>query len=122
MARPLSRDLRERVIAACDAGESPEQVGPIFNVSVRVIYNWLELRRQTGDLAPRPCKPGPQPALAEHTRLLRDLVKARPDATLVELREELPVRVGLTTVWKSLRWLGMTLKKEGHSRRRAVAA
>src|SRR5436190_486046 len=48
----FSIDLRERVVAAIDNGNHINEVKKIFRVSRRVIYEWLELRRKTGSLAP----------------------------------------------------------------------
>jgi transposase len=39
------------------------------------------------------------------------LVEEQPDATLNELRQRLGVSVSLTTLWTTLKKLGMTLKK-----------
>jgi transposase len=49
--------------------------------------------------------------LAEHSQRLRELVAERPDATLEELRNELPVKVCIGTLWKALRCLGLSFKK-----------
>lgn len=121
MAKAYSCDLRERVVAACDAGDRPEQIAPVFRVSARCIYNWLKLRSQTGSLAPRCSRRGPKPKLAQHSQRLRELVAERPDATLEELRNDLPVKVCVSTVWAALRSLGLSLKKS-NSRRRAATA
>lgn len=121
MPKPYSGDLRSRVIAACDAGESPELVGPRFSVTPRTVYKWLSLRRETGGIAPRPSNPGPEPILAPHVDTLRALVQDRPDATLEELRAELPVKVSIGALFNMLRRLGLSFKKEGHSRRRTTA-
>jgi transposase len=111
MAKAYSCDLRERVMAACDGGDRPEEIAPLFRVSARCIYNWLKLRRQTGSVAPRHSRRGPKPKLAEHSQRLRELVAERPDATLEELRNELPVKVCIGTLWKALRCLGLSFKK-----------
>ncbi len=122
MASSYSIDLRERVIAACDAGGRPEDVGPAFQVSPRVVYKWLQLRRETGGISPRSGKRGPKPKLGAHHERLRRLVREKPDATLEELRGKLPVLVSVSTIWTVLKALGLSLKKEGHPRRRATAA
>jgi transposase len=49
--------------------------------------------------------------LAGHAEQLAQLVKAQPDASLEELRKQLPVAVGSTTVWRVLRVLEFTFKK-----------
>lgn len=122
MPKPYSSDLRSRVIAACDAGESPELVGPRFSVTPRTVYQWLRLRRETGGIAPRPSDPGPEPILAPHADTLRAIVRDRPDATLEEIRAELPVRVSVGALFNMLGRLGLSFKKEGHSRRRTIEA
>lgn len=122
MPRPYSMDLRKRVIAACDAGESPEDVAPRFEVGVRTIYDWLELREATGDIKPRCGKTGPKPKLAEHLDTLRKLVREKPDATLGELQSQIPVQAGITTVWQALKNMGLSFKEKGHLRGRAASA
>ncbi len=119
MAKPYSIDLRERVIAACEAGAKPEDAGPRFSVSVRCVYNWLKLRKDTGSLQARPQGSGRKPKLATHTERLRTLVTKHPDATLEELRSKLPVKVSGSSLWEALRRLGFSLKKS-HSRRRTT--
>lgn len=122
MPRPFSLDLRERVVAACDAGDSPEDAARSFDVGVRTIYEWLELRKQTGSLAPRCGKTGPKPKLAGHLATLRKLVREKPDATLGELQSQIPVQVGITTVWQALKNMGLSFKEKGHLRGRAASA
>jgi transposase len=53
--KTYSMDLRERVIAACDAGGGThEQIAARFSVSVSWIRDLLKRRRATGSIAPRP--------------------------------------------------------------------
>src|SRR5438874_11447774 len=80
-------DLRERVVAACDAsGATREQIAARFSVSVSWIRDLLRRRRDTGSIAPRPRGGGRAPAFdAEASRRLRDAVRADDDATLEEL-------------------------------------
>jgi hypothetical protein len=42
---------------------------------------------------------------------LGTLIAARPDATLAELQDELPVRAALTTIWRKIDRLNLTVKK-----------
>ena len=48
-----SIDLRKRVIDAIDDGMRPTKVAATYKVSRKVIYNWLNLRRETNSLAPK---------------------------------------------------------------------
>ena len=43
---------------------------------------------------------------------IRSAVREHPDATLQELREKIGISMGITTLWKSLRRLKLTLKKK----------
>ncbi len=116
MAKPYSMDLRERVIARCDAGERPEDVGPAFEVSARTVYDWLALRRETGSAAPRSGKRGRKWKLAGHEETFRALVREHADATLVELRDllcdRLPIEICASTVWAAGEKLQISFKKK----------
>lgn len=48
-----SLDLRERVIEAVDKGKHINEVAETFKICTRVIYNWLDLRKQTNSLKPK---------------------------------------------------------------------
>lgn len=106
-----SVDLRERVLADFDAGIGNDAVARKYRVSSRWVYKIRRQRAETGDIAPRRGKTGPKPKLADHRERLMQLVEQQPDATLVELRDRLGVPVCLTTLWKTLKAMGVTLKK-----------
>jgi len=81
MKRP-STDLRERLVAACDAGLSHAEAATWFGVSERTVTRWHRLRRETGSLAPRrPTGRPPKIAPATYPALAAQ-VSAQPDATL----------------------------------------
>ena len=106
-----SIDLRERVLADFDAGMGNEAVARKYRVSSRWVYKLRRQRSETGEIAPRRGKTGPKPKLAAHIEQLAQLVEEQPDATLNELRQMLGVPVSLTTLWTTLKKLGVTLKK-----------
>jgi transposase len=56
--KPYSKDLRVKVLAAVDRGMPRKEVARVFGVSEPTIRRYLRLRRQTGDVEPRPV-PGP---------------------------------------------------------------
>jgi transposase len=109
--RAYSLDLRERVVADCDAGMRPTDVAEKYRVSGRWVYQLLARRRESGEIAPRRGRTGPKPRLTEHLDRLGLMVQQHPDATLRQLRELLCVPVGLATLWRALQTLGITLKK-----------
>ena len=51
MVRPYSLDLRERVVAAADAGQSCRTVADRFGVSVASVVKWRQRARATGSPA-----------------------------------------------------------------------
>lgn len=52
MARPLSLDLRERVIACHEAGESIRTLASRFGIVASTISKWAPRRRETGSVRP----------------------------------------------------------------------
>ena len=54
MPRPLSLDLRERIIAAYEGGEGPQkELVSRFSVGVASVRRLVRLKRETGGLSPR---------------------------------------------------------------------
>lgn len=109
--RAYSIDLRERVLADCDAGLGTTAVAEKFSVSTAWVRRLKQRRREDGSIAPRTATPGPAPALAAHADRLRSLVREAPGLTAGEYRDRLGVRVAVVTVWRALRRLGLTFKK-----------
>jgi transposase len=111
--RAYSTDLRERVLAACDARDGTRaQIAARFSVSVAWIRKLLQRRRETGSIAPKPHGGGQAPAFAGDTaERLRKAVEDCPDATLEELREAAGVACGTSAVFRALERLGLPRKK-----------
>ena len=116
---PYSMDLRSRVLADCDAGVAPKDVAVKFRVSRSWVNRVVQRRRETGEIAPRQQKVFKKHALAGHEDRLRALVEAQPDRTLAELRDALPSTASLSSIWRALDRLGLTVKKNGTRRRTA---
>ena len=117
--KPYSMDLRERVVAACDAREGTrEQIAERFGVSDRWIRKLLQRRRETNSLAPLPRHPGRKRALNDRQmERLGRLIQKRPDATLRELRKSLGVKISISALDRAVRALDVTLKKNRSWRR-----
>jgi transposase len=111
---PYSKDLRQRVAAAVDHGEgSQREIARRFRVSLTFVFRLLRRRREAGTLDPKPPGGCPPPALApDELRRLAELIREKPDATLEQLRQRGGFRCSLTTLWRSLRRLGLTRKKK----------
>lgn len=114
MGRPLSMDLRERMMSAFEAGLSRRAVAVRFDVSASCMVKLVQHRQRTGSLEPKPPARRKPYALAAHEGLVRRLVAAQPDMTLDELRAALAtegVVVGRSSVDRYLKALKLTLKK-----------
>ena len=82
--KPYSKDLRLKVLAAVDRGMPRKEVVRVFGVSEPTIRRYLRLRRQTGDVEPRPL-PGPPARKREALeQSLPAQVRLNPDLTLEE--------------------------------------
>jgi transposase len=76
--KPYSLDLRERVIAACEAGDRTRaEVAQQFQLSESTLYDWLQRHRKGQPIAALPHVGGMVSALHE-------LVEARNDARFEE--------------------------------------
>ena len=115
-------DLRKRVDHACDSGMSAAAVAARFDVSVAWVSRLVQRRRETGTIAPRKQTKFRGRALSsdEEVRLVA-LITVRPDATLAELQQALPTHAALSTLWRTIDRLGLTVKKNG-TRRRATTS
>jgi transposase len=102
-------DLRERVIADCDAGLGTKATAAKFKVSPAWVRRLKQHRRERGDIVPRNGG-GSRGRKIDRSRLA-ELVREQPDATLVELRDRLGVPVTPWAVCKALRELKLSYKK-----------
>jgi transposase len=110
-------DFRQRIIDAVEQSiYSKREIAEIFGIHESFIYKLLRQRRELSNIAPLPHGGGAKPKLTEtHIHTLAGLSAAHPDATLAELSELLHkkagVEVSISTVCRSLRGLGLSLKK-----------
>jgi transposase len=118
---PYSMDLRTRVVDAWDRGEDAETIAETFDVSRAWVHRLVQRRRDTGNLAPRAQTKFRPRLLADHDEQLREVVTAQPDRTLVEIQAALPTPASLTTIWRALQRLQLTVKKNGARRRTGPA-
>ena len=117
--RAYSLDLRQKVVAAVERGDSTiEEVASAFGVGQTFVKKMLRQHRETGDLSPRPHGGGHTARLsAKHLKLLRSEVARDPDKTVPALRDYLEERASVSvstpTVSRALSRLGLSRKKNG---------
>ena len=111
--RAYSTDLRERVVAACDARDGTrEQIAKRFSVSESWVRKLLRQRRGSGSIAPKPHGGGRATAFdGAAAARLREAVRADNDATLEELGRAAGVACSAPAVYRALKRLGITRKK-----------
>lgn len=116
---PYSMDLRTRVLRDSDAGMPSKEVAVKYTVSRAWVDRVKQRRRERGEVSPRKQTKFRRRVLAGHEDRIVLLITARPDATLVEIRDALRIPVGLSTLWREIDRLGFRVKKNGIRRRTA---
>lgn len=114
MTRPLSNDLRERVVGAVEAGESCRSVAARFGVAVSSAVKWSQRYRASGSVAPGKMGGHRKRVLEPHRALIAERISQTPHLSLHKLKEELAARgvnVSHDTVWRFLRREGLRFKK-----------
>src|SRR4051795_12320916 len=133
MPRAYSTDLRERALAACEAGEGRQsEIARLYRIGERTLSGWLRTAREEGRRAPRPPRggrapaggggggaPGPprggRPPVGGEAATLAGLVAERNDATLAEYADRLAERTGVrrspSALCRALKALGLARKK-----------
>ena len=114
MAGAYSTDLRSRVLAAVEAGGSPEAVAERFAVGRSTVYRWVAAARDEGRHEAKRMGGGPPPAIRgdAETALRRMLSGNDNHLTLAECRDRLAAEAGVRvhpwTVGRTLRRLDWT--------------
>jgi putative transposase len=110
----LSRDIRERALAAVLAGESCRSAARRFGISAASMVRWMQRHRETGSVAPSKRGGGPKLKLEAHRDFLLERISQVPHLTLHGLKEELAARgviVSHNAVWLFMRREGLSFKK-----------
>src|SRR5215210_8405177 len=114
MGKPLSVDLRDRVVTAIEGGMSRRQAASRFGVSISSASRWTSLSRRTGDVRPKRQGGDKRSGRIEaYAPVILGAVEERPDITLAELRgllAEHGVAVAVSTLWRFFARRKITLK------------
>lgn len=113
MPASLSMDLRVRVVAAYEQGDtSCRLVATRFGVSPGTVSKLVRQSRTENCLEPRMDRCGRKRAIAGKTeRALEKHLRDHPDATLQERKDALELTCTIKTVWLSLKRLKARFKK-----------
>jgi len=115
MGRPLSNDLRERVVGAVLAGESCRAVAARFGVAVSSVVKWSQRQRATGSVAPGKMGGHRKPVLEPHRAFILERIAQTSHLTLHRLKDELAahgVIVSHNAIWMFMRREGLRFKKK----------
>jgi transposase len=126
MAKPISDDLRSRLIGAVDGGMSRRAAAERFGVAAASAVRWVQAWRATGEMRAKPQGGDKRSHRIEAYRdVILAAIEAQVDITLVELADMLHREHGTSfapsTVWRFLDRHAMTVKKN-RARQRAGAA
>lgn len=125
MTRPLSNDLRARLVSAVEGGLSRRSAAERFGVAASTAIKWVNQWRCTGDLDPKPQGGDYRSHRIEaYGEAILALIEEKPDITLAEIAAQLDeghgLKVAQSTIWRLLDRRGLTFKKN-RARRRATA-
>mgnify|MGYP001544592745 CR=1 FL=1 len=120
MARTLSQDLRDRVVAAIDDGMSCRAAAAHFGVSASSAIRWRQLAMRHGRAVAKP-RGGDRHSgkIEAHGDFIKELISEQGDLTLVEVQARLAERgapVGIGTVHRFFVRHGITRKKSPGTR------
>jgi transposase len=122
MARGYSNDLRERVVAIVEEGESRREAARLLNIGTSTAIRWIERWTKTGSVAEKPGTGHARSPLKRHEQWLLELIATEPDLTLDEirarLRSEKKMKVAVSSIWRFYERHNITFKKN-FARRRA---
>lgn len=114
MARAYSQDLRIRLVRYVEGGVSARSAAKVFGVSESSAIKWMQRWRRDKSVAANPVRGHRRALLEGHADWLLELIDAKPDLTLEEVRTQLKkrgVRVSLWTVWSFYERSDLSFKK-----------
>ena len=109
--RAYSSDLRDRVLADCDAGLTTTVVARKFSVSTAWIRRLKQRRASGRGIQPTPHRHGPRPSWQAHADRIRVAVHQQPDLTLREYIERFALPLSKSALARGLAALGLCRKK-----------
>jgi transposase len=120
MTKPLSNDLRLRLVDCVAAGLSCRAAAERFGVAASTAVKWVRRWRDTGVVAPRPQGGDRRSGRIEiHRAEILGLIAGKVDITLAEIAEHVARKHGArfapSTIWRFLDRHAQTFKKTAHA-------
>jgi transposase len=128
MPKPLSIDLRRRIVAAYEEATTTfHEIAARFSVGEATVNRYVNRFRREGTFEPKPHGGGTAPLLGEREHAqIAALVAEKSDRTIAELVTELSRQFGCAvspaTMSRTVAKLGLTRKKRPSQRRSATAS
>jgi transposase len=119
MPKPLSNDLRKRIIDAKLRGDTEDKIAAEKEVNKSTITKLWALYRATGSYEARPNPNGRKPALSlQQLEQITQAINKQPDITLQELIDELNLPVCVSALCRTINnKLELSFKKNPSSQR-----
>jgi len=121
MAKGYSKDLRVRAVSIVEGGESAREAARVLDVGASTAIRWIERWTTTGSVDAKPGTGHSRSPLEKHKQWLLDLVAAKPDLTLEEVRAQLRSKkrqkAGIGSIWRFYDRHAITFKKNSARRR-----
>jgi transposase len=113
--RAYSEDLRKKIVAATERGTSKAQLARLFDVSLSSVKRYSRIVRRGDSLTPKKGTGRPPKIDETAKKLLEEVIKERPAASVAERRRFLEHLTGKplsnSTVRRLLKRLGFSRKK-----------
>ena len=125
MTKPLSNDIRERLISAVEGGMSRRSAAGRYGVAPSTAIKWFAQWSRTGSVEPLP-QGGDKRShrIERHAEEILAMIEDVPDITLAELAAHLDeahgLKVAQSTVWRLLDRRNLTFKKNRTRQRTAT--
>jgi transposase len=113
MPKPLSLDMRKRIIEAKLRGDTEDVIAREKEVNKSTVTKLWALYRETGSYEPRPNPNGRKPALSqEQLDMIANKINEQADISLGELIEEFNLPVCVSALCRTVNnKLGLRIKK-----------
>src|ERR1700726_3646224 len=109
MGKPYSDDLRERVVAAIESGDTREEVAELYNMALSTVGGFIKRKRETGSVSPDKFGGYKTFSLEPHTDLVKELVAEQPDLAELQARlEKQKVKVSQSGISRFLHHIKLT--------------